>query len=1017
MLGKHIWFRVVRGVWESGARFATRHWQDTPTDCRGRKLKPAQYCPRLIEIALPIREISAESVRDKRIDQGNISSLHTWWARRPLAASRAVVFASLVPDPDDASCSEDFRLAVERLLKTHIPAELRYYRIGSDVVRDEDPYLPYGSMQDSLRHRLVMFIARWSREYLQFETGVSSKPPKAPQVLDDRCLVKWETSAPTNSQGVSVLKIARELLRVAYNGKPPVVFDPFSGGGAIPLEAGRLGCLALANDYNPVAHLLLHATCDFPKRFGKRGKRVITRYEFEQEVKGELEVKNTLVHDLKYWASQIVERTREKIEHLYPTGLDSRPVMTYLWARTVPCSNPSCRADIPLIRSLVLRTANPKVALTLHVDKARRSLTFGIAKDKAIKEVDGTKAQRGAAKCPYCREPTSEDDLRLAATAGKMGERMIAVVIENDGRREYRPVEEIDIKGWQAALNVQVDMPSEFIVPEINGPQASSRSGSHRSINLELYGITRWGQLFNHRQIAVMSAFVDEFKVVQKMMEVKIIDDEYRRALSLYIALWINRIAARGNSFCRWFPGREAIQSPFSGQSIPMMWDYPEVNPFSNSPAGAVRQLERMIEVLCREQAISDTIKPGITLGSASDVIVGKDSCDCVVTDPPYGDSIAYADLSDFFYVWMKRTLGNVFPDVLSTPQTPKDHEITSHRHRHDGSREVAHAYYRRLLTESFLQARRAARKPELISVMFAHQSADAWTALLTSLFDAGLCPDATWPIATEMPNAALGLGTASLESSVTVVCRPRVVGAAESYRNVRKEVQQVVAEAVHRFWGYGFRGADLIVASYGPAVGVFGKYERVERADGTPVEIPELLDMARQSARDAIAGEFRGDNISTLYYVWANLYGVAEQAWDDARLVAQVGGEAEDAMEMARSHGIFVVDGAHCRLALLADREAKRGLGVDASSPLIDALHRAMLLWKRERRGELVRYLAERDLLEDGPIWKLAQALFEVLPHDGEDWKLVNALVSERPGLSKEARVANQVAGDRQLF
>lgn len=231
-----------------------------------------ETCPRLIEVALPIREISAESVRDKQIDQGNISSLHIWWARRPLAASRAVVFASLVPDPDDARCPTAFSDSAERLLRTEIPGELRYYSRGRDAVKDDDPYRPYHGVEDTLRNRLLMFIARWSAEYLEFEAGKRSNPPRPPEVLDKRCLVKWETSDLENRQGREVLRIARELVRVAH-GYQPTVFDPFAGGGAIPLEAGRLGCQAVANDYNPVAHLVLRATCEFPKRYGRSGEK------------------------------------------------------------------------------------------------------------------------------------------------------------------------------------------------------------------------------------------------------------------------------------------------------------------------------------------------------------------------------------------------------------------------------------------------------------------------------------------------------------------------------------------------------------------------------------------------------------------------------------------------------------------------------------------------------------------------------------------------------------------------
>ena len=404
-------------------------------------------------------------------------------------------------------------------------------------------------------------------------------------------------------------------------------------------------------------------------------------------------------------------------------------------------------------------------------------------------------------------------------------------------------------------------------------------------------------------------------------------------------------------------------------------------------------------------------------LGNAGSLSLESDLVHCVVTDPPYDDAIAYGDLSDFFYVWLKRSVGLLFPEVFATPLTPKADEATSLKHRHHGSLELARSHYRRLLKESFIEALRVAREPKLVTVMFAHQSTDAWTGLISALFDAGLSPIATWPIATEMPKTALALGTASLETSVTVVCRPRITGSAVSFRQVRTEIQEAVKRAVRRFWSYGFRGADLIVACYGPAVGVFGQYERVEKADGRPVGIPELLNLARQAARDAIAGAFRGDSLSTLYYVWANLYGATVQAWDDARLVVQIGGEHDDAMEVARRHGIFVLDGAKCRLVLLDDRADRRALGNDQNPPRIDALHRCMLLWKGEKRSNLVSYLSRRDLFEDGPFWKLAQALFEVLPRDLEDWKLVNALLGERQTLGMQGKSTAYRDARERLF
>ncbi len=965
-------------------------------------------CPRLIEVALPIREISAESVRDKNIHHAHISHLHIWWARRPLSASRAVVFATVVPDPDDPGCPENFRSAVDQFLRTNVPSELKYYRRGRNVIRDEDPYAPYNGTLDTPRNRLLMFIAKWSPEALAFENGKSSNAPKPGELLDDRSLVKWETSDPENHQGREILRIARELIHIAHDGTSPVVLDPFAGGGAIPLEAGRLGCEAIANDYNPVAYLILRSTCEFPPKYGKPGKRKVMVEEFGKQVEQELEVPNVLSHDIEKWAKWILERAHEKIGHLYPPGKDGKPVIGYLWARTAPCSNPSCKGEIPLLRSLlVCNKSDKRVALTMNVDKAKKTIQFGIVDGKDIGSINGTMQNRGNVLCPYCGQVTHVADLRTAGLTGNMGERMVVVITEDKTGKRYRSVENGDLSAFRLASETSTERPEELILPEINDEDAEDDISNSTGIRVHLYGMKTWGSLFNPRQLVAMQTFIGCLHEALVTMKTEIADEEYRKAVGIYLGLWLDRIAVFNNNVTRWRSSHQKSETPFGGQAIPMIWDYPEVNPLSDSSGTASTQLRYMLKVIEHE---SLPINLQFTdcktyLGSSTSLPFNSKSLDCVVTDPPYYDAIAYADLSDFFYVWLKKSIGNLLPEIFLTPLTPKTDEATSLKHRHGGSREKARLHYESLLKKGFTEALRVVKDQGVISVMFAHQSTEAWTALISALFNAGLSPDATWPIATEMPKTALALGTASLETSVTVVCRPRTIGSAASFKEVRKEIEKVVQESVKRFWNYGFRGADLIVACYGPAVGVFGKYERVEKADGTPVGIPELLELARKAARDAIAGEFRGDNLSTLYYVWANLYGAAEQAWDDARLVVQIGGEADNAMEVARGQGIFVVESSKCRLAMLSDRAGRRGLGSDQSPPLIDALHRAMLLWKEENRGELVSYLAERDLLEDGPFWKLAQALFEVLPRDTEDWRLVNALLSERQTLRTEGK------------
>lgn len=377
-----------------------------------------------------------------------------------------------------------------------------------------------------------------------------------------------------------------------------------------------------------------------------------------------------------------------------------------------------------------------------------------------------------------------------------------------------------------------------------------------------------------------------------------------------------------------------------------------------------------------------------------------------VVTDPPYFDAIAYADLSDFFYVWLKRAIGPEFPATFSTPLSPKTEEATALRHRHAGNAQLARDHFTSKLAAVLAESKRVCALDGVLAVMFAHQSTEAWTALVDALFEAGLNITATFPIDTERGARSVALDSSALATSITVMCRRREIVGAGSLRQVRRGIDSVVAESVHRFWNYGFRGADLIVACYGPAVGVFGQYAHVERGDGTPVEVPELLQIARESALKAIVGEFTGDALSRLYFVWANLYGASDQAWDDARLVAQLGGAGEDAMELARGHALFVVDGAQCRLALADDRaEFLRRAHLNADAPLVDLLHLAMILWTTSRRAELVNFARDCALFDNGSLWKLAQALFEVLPRESRDWKAIAALLAERDTLARQVR------------
>lgn len=913
-------------------------------------------------------------------------------------------------------------------------------------------------MPDTPRNRLLTFIAKWSPQKIAFDSGKpfeqggKVQAPKPDELLDDRSLVKWETSDPENEQGRAVLEIARELVRIAHRSviaseakqsqrankeiassdterrlamtnDAPIVLDPFSGGGAIPLEATRLGAQAIANDYNPVAYLILRATCEFPQKYGKPGKRPAlsesessakNKQHVEQQHKlkepketyqAEMDVPNVLAYDVEYWAKWILERAKEKIGHLYPAGQDGKPVVGYLWARTAPCSNPTCRAEIPLLRSLlVCNKEGKRVALTMNVNG--KQITFGIAKNKAIQQTAGTMIEkgRGAVKCPVCNQVTPVEDLRRAGLEGKMGERMTAVITDTPQGKDYRAVEESDLRAFERAklLAQEVERPSELIRAEVTG--SDEHVSNRGDMTTYLYGMKTWGSLFNARQLVAMQILSACLRQSLKETQKLEYDREYLSAISLYLGLWVSKVATRCTTIGVWDTKGEKFQSPFGRQAIPMTWDFPEVNVFGDLTAGAISLLGWTLRFI-KHESDSRNSPARVIQSDAAALPLENESVDFVVTDPPYFDAISYADLSDFTYIWLKRSLTEVFPNTFVTPLSPKAEEATALKHRHGGSGEAARNYFTRKLASCFEEARKKCRSSGVVCVMFAHQSTDAWTALISALFEAGLNVYATYPIETEL-TSAFKKNISALASSITVICRAREVGAAASFREVRREIEKVVTESVRRFFDvYGFRGADLIVACYGPAVGVFGKYERVERADGTPVTVAELLALVREIALRAIAGEFEGDNLSRLYFVWTNLYGVGEQAWDDARLVVQIGGEAESAMEVAKSRGLFEVDGSSVRLALLADRAHKKHLGAERGDALIDQLHHAMRLWQNEDRAALVAYLWQHDLLEHTAFWKLAQALWEVLPRDTDDWKLISALLSERETFKTEAK------------
>lgn len=1013
---------------------------------------------KLIEVAMPIKEISAESVRDKSIRHGHISTLHLWWARRPLPVCRAVVFASLVPDPDDEHCPPQFRQAVEMLL-------------GNQQGNPQgDPYKPYDDipwtpvfdpMPDTPRNRLQMFIGKFTDD-MQQALKHNKKMPDANNKLTDHSLCKWESK-----NNPVILERARKLLWVAFNAaqeahrhksaeellaefdthwqavqyaeralydtpdrhqadesvrlkeeqlasalegfllRMPRVFDPFAGGGAIPLEAARLGCRAFGNDINPVAHIIQKGSVEFPQRFGKPvtySKAECMRlygeetwnallseqpalFFFEGGTPTHVRFPNRLSFDVEFYAKKMLAAAERDIGRFYPPDERGKKPIAYYWARVGTCANPSCRAEVPLLKGFYLANTDRKqVYLKPRIEG--KIITFdiekGTCKDKGWMD-------KSALRCPCCGAVTDAESIRLQVANNKIAERMLAVIHTTEqGDKGYRLPTSEEISVLDNVPNVE--RPNEKLPAALTGGSIMS------------WGYTEWGQMFSPRQLLALQTLVAKMNDLKA--ELKPHESEYAQAVVTYLGILVDRIAVVNTSFGRWHTTGEKLEHPYSKAAIPMMFDYPESNMFCGSTGSALNQLEWLTRYI-ESEGVSPFGAMFQNAASGDKAQFPDKSITAVVTDPPYYDAIAYADVSDFFYVWLKRTLGDVFMLNFATPQTPKSDECTALKHHHAGSVPKAKEHFERQLLNIFDAIEH--QTSDIVSIMFAHQSTEAWTTLCNSILGARMNISGSWSIDTEMANRSLGLGGAAvLASSVTVSCRPSEREGVGEFRTVKRDIEQAVEREVRDLYALGFRGADLLTACFGQAVREFGQYEYVEKADGSAVGVAELLELTRESAFNALVKGFEGDDHTKFVVGWLQLYGFAESDFDDAAKFTRVG-LSIDVQEL------FVADilvraskGNRQTLAGYAARTAANAkLGEQANSFLIDRLHRAMLLYKQQSRVPLVRYIGAYAASAEDVFWRALVALAEVLPAGTDDAAQATGLLAIKDSLLREVSEA----------
>ena len=935
---------------------------------------------KLIEVSLPLEAINRASAREKSIRHGHPSTLHLWWARRPLAACRAVLFAQLVDDPsawpEEFPAEEDQRDERERLhgiIKELVPWE---------ATNDEH-------ILGKARYEIARSLAR----------GRGEAPP------------------PRNDAEVVLSYLARHA---------PPVCDPFCGGGSIPLEAQRLGLRAHGSDLNPVAVLVSKGTCEIPPKFA--GCPPVNP---DRDPHVAWKGAQGLAEDVRHYGHWMRNEAESRIGHLYPTIFvdsmmasarkDLEPyngreltVIAWLWARTVASPDPMLRgAHVPLASSFVLSSKKGKEAIVIpEVDQENGTYRFtikvgGISADALTRAKSGTKAARGANfTCLISGAPISGEHIKAEGMAGGMGAQLMAVVAEgNRGRVYIEPTKEME----EAAGVAEPDWRPEQELPD-----------DPRNFWTVSYGLKTYADLFTDRQLVALTTFSDlvgeaREKVLKDALAAGMDADApglanggtgaqaYADAVATYLGLGVGRAVDFWNGNATWESGGGFVAHAFTRQAIPMVWDFAESNPFSGASGNwddtALGWIARVVETL----GTSDATAAVVQQDAAGETRLVDSAM--VATDPPYYDNIGYADLSDFFYVWQRRTLRTVWPDLFRRLLTPKDEELVATPYRH-GGRDAAERFFMEGMGRALANMYRSGSEVFPVTIYYAFKQSEVakegltspgWATFLQGVVDAGYMIDGTWPVRTERTARSISIGTNALASSIVLVCRKRPDKAPVIVRrDFVAQLRSALPAALDKIRAGGVSPVDMAQASIGPGMGVFTAASQVLEPDDTPMTVRTAIALINQ-VRDELSGEeATGYDADTRFCIdWFEAFGMEEGNSGDAITMAQAYDIGIDDLEHA---GVFSARGGAAHL-LRRDE-----LPVDWDP----ATDRRLTDW------ECAQHLARVLDLPAGGLDAAAELYAKMAPERGEAARMLAYRlydICERKDRAVEAQVWNMLA------